>query len=103
MDCIIVGAESREFSAALTLKANGKNFMLLGSPDLSVKISRAECIRNYPGLSSVTGREFTAGVEKTTCRSGNFCHGRTGFGRLCHGREICRPDAERGFFRIQDP
>lgn len=38
--------------------------MLLGSPDLSVKISRAECIRNYPGLSSVTGREFTRALKK---------------------------------------
>ena len=64
LDCIIVGSGIAGISAALTLKANGKNFMLLGSPDLSVKISRAECIRNYPGLSSVTGREFTRALKK---------------------------------------
>ena len=64
LDCIIVGSGIAGISAALTLKANGKNFMLQGSPDLSVKISRAECIRNYPGLSSVTGREFTRALKK---------------------------------------
>ncbi len=64
LDCIIVGSGLAGISAALTLKANGKNFMLLGSPDLSVKISRAECIRNYPGLSSVTGREFARALKK---------------------------------------
>lgn len=64
LDCIIVGSGIAGISAALTLKANGKNFMLLGSPDLSVKISRAECIRNYPGLSSVTGCEFTRALKK---------------------------------------
>ena len=64
LDCIIVGSGIAGISAALTLKANGKNFMLLGSPDLSVKISRAECIRNYPGLSSVTGREFARALKK---------------------------------------
>ena len=64
LDCIIVGSGIAGISAALTLKANGKNFMLLGSPNLSVKISRAECIRNYPGLSSVTGREFTRALKK---------------------------------------
>lgn len=64
LDCIIVGSGIAGISAALTLKANRKNFMLLGSPDLSVKISRAECIRNYPGLSSVTGREFARALKK---------------------------------------
>ncbi len=64
LDCIIVGSGIAGISAALTLKANGKNFMLLGSPDLSVKINRAECIRNYPGLSSVTGREFARALKK---------------------------------------
>ena len=64
LDCIIVGSGIAGISAALTLKAHGKNFMLLGSPDLSVKISRAECIRNYPGLSSVTGREFARALKK---------------------------------------
>ena len=64
LDCIIVGSGLAGISAALTLKANGKNFMLLGSPDLSVKINRAECIRNYPGLSSVTGREFARALKK---------------------------------------
>ena len=64
LDCIIVGSGIAGISAALTLKANGKSFMLLGSTELSVKINRAECIRNYPGLSSVTGREFARALKK---------------------------------------
>ncbi|MBQ8229599.1 MAG: FAD-dependent oxidoreductase [Clostridia bacterium] len=57
-DCIIVGSGAAGVSAALTLKANAKNFMLFGSPDLSEKIAKAERIRNYPGLSNISGKEF---------------------------------------------
>ena len=58
LDCIIVGSGPAGISAALTLKANGKSFMLFGSPNLSEKISKAELIRNYPGLSNITGEGF---------------------------------------------
>lgn len=61
-DCIVIGSGAAGVSAALTLKANGKNFLLLGSPELSGKISRAERILNYPGLSAVTGAEFCAAL-----------------------------------------
>ncbi|MBQ7913203.1 MAG: FAD-dependent oxidoreductase [Clostridia bacterium] len=63
LDCIIVGSGPAGISAALTLKANGKNFMIFGSPDLSEKISKAELIRNYPGLSNVTGEGFSAALK----------------------------------------
>ena len=59
-DCIIVGSGVAGISAALTLKANGKTFLIFGSPELSEKIEKAELIRNYPGLSNVTGKDFTA-------------------------------------------
>jgi len=64
LDCVIVGSGLAGISAALTLKANGKNFVLLGSPELSVKISKAECIRNYPGVASVRGDDFCTILKK---------------------------------------
>ena len=63
LDCIIVGSGPAGVSAALTLKANGKSFMLFGSPELSEKISKAELIRNYPGLSNVTGTDFATALK----------------------------------------
>lgn len=63
VDCIIVGSGVAGVSAALTLKANGKSFLLFGSAELSEKIEKAELIRNYPGLSDVTGREFAAALK----------------------------------------
>ena len=63
LDCIIVGSGPAGISAALTLKANGKSFMLFGSPNLSEKISKAELIRNYPGLSNVTGEDFSTALK----------------------------------------
>lgn len=62
-DCIIVGSGVAGISAALTLKANGKSFLLFGSSDLSEKIEKAERIRNYPGLSNVTGKEFVQALK----------------------------------------
>lgn len=63
LDCIIIGSGPAGISAALTLKANGKTFMMFGSPNLSEKISKAELIRNYPGLSNVTGEGFAEALK----------------------------------------
>ena len=63
VDCIIVGSGVAGISAALTLEANGKSFLLFGSPELSEKIEKAELIRNYPGLSNVTGKDFAAALK----------------------------------------
>ena len=71
IDCIIIGSGVAGISAALTLKANGKSFLLFGSPDLSEKIEKAEMIRNYPGLSGVTGTQF-AQVLKMQLRDENI-------------------------------
>ncbi len=57
-DCIIIGSGVAGISTALTLKANGKNFLLLGNPNLSEKIKKAESIRNYPGFLDETGQAF---------------------------------------------
>ena len=63
VDCIIVGSGVAGISAALTLKANGKSFLIFGSPELSEKIAKAEMIRNYPGLSGVTGAQFVSALK----------------------------------------
>ena len=54
-DTAIIGAGPAGISAALTLKALKKEIILFGSGQLSRKIRAAEQIRNYPGLSMVTG------------------------------------------------
>jgi thioredoxin reductase (NADPH) len=58
LDCIIVGSGVAGISVALTLKANGKSFMMIGSKTLSDKITKAEEIRNYPAFVGVTGKQF---------------------------------------------
>ncbi len=63
LDCIIIGAGPAGISAALTLKANGKTFALVGSLQLSSKIYKADQIRNYPGLSRVKGIDFQKALQ----------------------------------------
>ena len=63
VDCIIIGSGVAGISAALTLKANEKTFMIFGSNDLSEKIEKAELIRNYVGLSNVSGKEFLSSLK----------------------------------------
>ncbi len=58
LDCIIIGSGIGGISSALTLKANGKSFVLLGSKDLSLKITRAEKINNYPAFLGGSGEEL---------------------------------------------
>ena len=62
-DCIIIGSGPAGVSAALTLRANGKNFLLLGQAGLSEKVSKAERIRNYAGLSNITGKAFCEALQ----------------------------------------
>ena len=62
-DCIIIGSGVAGISAALTLQANGKSFLIFGSDGLSEKIAKAEKIHNYPGLCDVSGEEFVAALK----------------------------------------
>ena len=57
-DCLVIGSGPAGISAALTLKANGISFRLVGLKKVSVKVEKAEKISNYPGLFSVSGAEF---------------------------------------------
>ena len=62
-DCIIVGSGPAAVSAALTLQANGLDFSIFGSPELSDKITKAEKIHNYPGLSDISGKAFNEALK----------------------------------------
>ena len=59
-DAAVIGTGPAGFSAALNLKILGKNFIWIGSRDLSEKAGKAERIDNYPGLPHITGRELNA-------------------------------------------
>ena len=63
VDCLIIGSGVAGVSAALTLQANGKSFLLFGDSSISEKITKAELIRNYPGLSNVTGKDFCTALQ----------------------------------------
>lgn len=63
LDCIIIGSGVAGISAALTLQANGKTFLMFGQPNLSEKIVKAEKIHNYPGMPDVTGEEFCRALQ----------------------------------------
>ncbi len=63
LDCIVIGAGLAGVSAALTLKANGNTFCLLGAKGISEKVERAEKISNYPGLSEIAGKDFSAALK----------------------------------------
>ena len=69
VDCIIIGSGVAGISAALTLKSNGKSFLLFGTSSLSEKIEKAELIANYPGLTLVSGKEFVAALKEQLNRS----------------------------------
>lgn len=63
LDCIIVGSGLAGISAALTLKANGKSFLLFGKNTLSEKIEKADLVSNYPGLTAITGQDFCKALQ----------------------------------------
>ncbi|NLG05358.1 MAG: NAD(P)/FAD-dependent oxidoreductase [Clostridia bacterium] len=54
-DVAIIGTGPAGLSAAITLKIRKKNILLIGSHELSYKLSKAHEIQNYLGLPSITG------------------------------------------------
>ncbi len=64
VDCMIVGSGVAGISAALTLKANGKSFLLFGNANLSEKIEKAESIRNYPAFLGGSGKAFAEDLKR---------------------------------------
>ena len=59
VDIAIIGTGPAGVSAAITATIRNKKILLLGSRELSGKISRAQEIRNYPGLPAISGGELT--------------------------------------------
>ena len=54
-DIAIIGTGPAGISAAITAKIRKKNILLVGSASSSDKVSKANEIRNYPGLPAVSG------------------------------------------------
>ena len=60
-DAAIIGTGPAGVSAALTLKANNKSVLWIGSRDFSDKVAKAEKIANLPGCFAAgdcTGRPY---------------------------------------------
>ena len=57
-DVAVIGTGPGGVSAAITAKIRNKSVILLGSRDLSAKMTKAHRIDNYPGLPLVTGAEL---------------------------------------------
>jgi len=73
-DAAIIGTGPAGVSAALNLRIHNKDFIWLGSRNLSDKVAKAEKILNYPGFAEITGEELnnafrahveSAGIEVT--------------------------------------
>lgn len=63
-DAVIIGTGPAGLSAALNLKIREKSFIWIGSRNLSDRISKAECISNYPGFINVSGKELFSAFMK---------------------------------------
>lgn len=63
-DIAVIGTGPAGVSAAITAKIRNKNVILLGSKDLSTKISKAHLIENYPGLPAISGVELAAKLKE---------------------------------------
>lgn len=63
-DVIIIGSGPAGVSAAITAKVRGKDFLFIGSRNLSDKIRKAKGILNYPGLPGTTGEELADALQE---------------------------------------
>ncbi len=62
-DIAIIGTGPGGISAAITARVRNKNIVLLGSRNLSDKLSRAHRIDNYPGLPQISGADFAQALR----------------------------------------
>ena len=67
-DIAILGTGPAGISAAITAKIRNKKILLIGSKDLSTKMSKAHVIRNYPGLPDIPGAELAAHMQEHLTR-----------------------------------
>ena len=64
-DIAIIGTGPAGLSAAVTAKLRNKTVLLLGSRDLSPKVTKAHAIQNYLGLPDIPGAELGAAFQKS--------------------------------------
>ena len=69
-DVAVIGTGVAGISAALTLQLHNKSILWIGRKSLSEKIRKAERIKNYPGLSAVSGSAFCAALEAQIAEAG---------------------------------
>ena len=63
-DIAIIGTGPAGLSAAITATIRNKKVLLLGSRDLSGKLSKAHVIQNYLGFPAVKGEDLAAAFQK---------------------------------------
>ncbi len=63
-DIAIIGTGPGGVSAAITAAIRNKKVLLLGSREMSEKMTRAEKILNYPGLPAVKGSDLAEAMRK---------------------------------------
>lgn len=65
-DAAVIGTGPAGLSAAITLKLRNKSVLLLGNDEVSDKVSKANEIRNYPGLPQISGQELALRLSEHT-------------------------------------
>lgn len=96
-DVAVIGGGAAGLSAALTLKLLKRSFIWLGGGGISAKISRAERIKNYPGLPDISGAELAAAfldqmkkeeISVTPLTATGVYQTEGGYTTLCNKEEI---------------
>ena len=62
-DIAIIGTGPAGLSAAVTAKIRNKSVLLIGSKDLSPKVTKAHAIQNYLGLPNIPGADLGAAFQ----------------------------------------
>lgn len=62
-DIAIIGTGPAGLSAAITAKIRNKSVLLIGSKDLSTKVTKAHAIQNYLGLPNIPGADLGAAFQ----------------------------------------
>ena len=62
-DIAIIGTGPAGLSAAVTAKIRNKSVLLIGSRDLSPKVTKAHAIQNYLGLPNIPGADLGAAFQ----------------------------------------
>ena len=63
-DCIIIGTGPAGLSAALNMKTFRRDFLWFGTENLSLKITKAEKITNYPGFPEASGADLFSAFDE---------------------------------------